>query len=175
MQTSIYDVQSNDLVLIAIGANLPSAFGSLLESCAAALDALADASVGVVRRSRWYRSAPVPASTQPWFVNGVAALDCRLDPAALLKVLHEVEARFGRERGGPDAPRTLDLDLLDYRGVLRDGAPPPELPHPRLGSRAFVLLPLAEVAPGWTHPRSGTGIAALIEALGPDQTAEPMV
>ena len=174
MQTSIYGAESNDQILIGIGANLPSDYGSPLESCVAALDALGNMAVRVVRQSRWYTSAPVPASTQPWFVNGVAALDCRLDPAALLKLLHEVEARFGRERSAPAAPRTLDLDLLDYRGVLRDGAPPPELPHPRLGSRAFVLLPLAEVAPGWMHPRSGTGIAALIEALGPDQTAEPI-
>ena len=157
MQTSIYDAKSNELILIAIGANLPSSFGSPLESCAAALDALADADIRVVRRSRWYASAPVPASTQPWFVNGVAALDCRLDPAALLKLLHEVEARFGRERGGPAAARTLDLDLLDYRGALRDGAPPPELPHPRLADRLFAFKTQARVAfLGGKSYRTGT-------------------
>ena len=175
MQTSIYGAESNDQILIGVGANLPSAYGSPLESCVAALDALGNMAVRVVRQSRWYTSAPVPASTQPWFVNGVAVLDSQLDPAALLEVLHEVEARFGRERAEPAAPRTLDLDLLDYRGCLRDGTPPPELPHPRLANRAFVLLPLADVAPEWTHPRSGEDIAALIDALGPDQVAEPMV
>ena len=173
-QTSIYGVKSKGQILIGIGANLPSSFGSPLESCIAALDALGDMAVHVIRNSRWYQSAPMPVSTQPWFVNGVAVVDCPHDPVALLKVLHDVENRFGRERPGPAAPRTLDLDLLDYRGCLSDGAPPPELPHPRLADRAFVLLPLAEVAPGWTHPRSGENIATLIEALAPDQVAEPM-
>lgn len=175
MQTSIYGVKSNGRILIGVGANLPSDFGSPLESCVAALDALRDKAVRIVRQSRWYKSAPVPLSTQPWFVNGVVAAASRLDPAALLEVLHEVENRFGRERPVPGASRTLDLDLLDYGGLLRDGAPPPELPHPRLEDRAFVLLPLAEVAPDWTHPRSGEGVATLIGKLAPGQFAEPMV
>lgn len=174
MQTSLHGVKPNDRILIGIGANLPSDFGSPLESCAAALDALADRSVRVVGQSRWYKSAPVPLSAQPWFVNGVAAVASSLDPAALLEVLHEVEDRFGRERPAPGASRTLDLDLLDYGGLLRDGAPPPELPHPRIGDRAFVLLPLAEVAPDWTHPRSGEGVATLIGKLAPGQFAEPL-
>ena len=175
MQTSNYGAKSKGQILIAIGANLPSVYGSPLESCIAALDALEDRAIRIIRRSRWYETAPVPLSSQPWFVNGVAAVDSMLDPAALLETLHDVETRFGRERAEPAAPRTLDLDLLDYRGCLRDGTPPPELPHPRLANRAFVLLPLADVAPEWTHPRSGEDIAALIDALGPDQVAEPMV
>ena len=174
MQTSIYGAKSAGQILIGIGANLPSDYGSPLASCVAALDALGDMAIRVICQSRWYKSAPVPPSTQPWFVNGVAAVDSLLDPAALLEALHEVENRFGRERLGPAAARTLDLDLLDYRGMVRDGSTPPELPHPRLADRAFVLLPLAEVAPEWTHPRSGEGIAALINALAPGQTAEPM-
>ena len=84
------------------------------------------------------------------------------------------QRHFGRERGGRWVARTLDLDLLDYRGLLRDEPPPPTLPHPRLEDRAFVLLPLADVAPGWRHPRSGRSIDALIAALGPGQTARPM-
>ncbi len=174
MQTSIYGARSTDQILIGIGANLPSVYGSPLESCVAALDALGDMAVRVIRQSRWYKSAPVPMSTQPWFVNGVVVVDSLLDPVALLEALQQVENRFGRDRPGPAAPRSLDLDLLDYRGSLRRGAPPPELPHPRLADRAFVLLPLAEVAPGWTHPRSGEGIATLIDALPPGQIAEPM-
>ena len=174
MQTSNYGAKSKVQILIAIGANLPSVYGSPLESCIAALDALEDRAIRIIRRSRWYETAPVPLSSQPWFVNGVAAVDSMLDPAALLETLHDVETRFGRERAGPAAARSMDLDLLDYRGHVADGAPPPELPHPRLADRAFVLLPLAEVAPGWIHPRSGVGIAALIDALDPGQIAEPM-
>lgn len=174
MQTSIYGVKPHDLILIGIGANLPSAYGSPLETCVAALESLGGLGVRVTRQSRWYKSAPVPVSSQPWFINGVAAVNCDLDPAALLEVLHGVENHFGRERPEPAAARSLDLDLLDYRGGLRDGTPPPELPHPQLTGRAFVLLPLAEVAPDWVHPRSGEDIAALIAALDPGQIAEPM-
>ena len=140
----------------------------------AALGVLEDMDVRVISRSRWYKSAPVPVSSQPWFINGVAAVDSHLDPADLLKALHMVENRFGRERSGPAAARSLDLDLLDYRGSLADGVPPPELPHPRLADRAFVLLPMAEAAPGWIQPRSGKETTVLINALGPDQVAEPI-
>ncbi len=174
MPASINQDQTGDFVLIGLGANLPSAFGSPRETCAAALDSLGEFDVTVSRRSLWYESAPVPPSDQPWFVNGVAAVETALDPAALLATLLEVERCFGRERNGRWAARTLDLDLLDYRGLLRDGPPPPTLPHPRLEDRAFVLLPLGEVAPGWRHPRSGRSIDALIAALGPGQTARPM-
>ena len=174
MTASINQDQAGDFVLIGLGANLPSAFGPPRATCAQALDCLGEFGVAVTRRSRWYESAPVPPSDQPWFVNGVAVLDTALDPAALLAVLLEVERRFGRERDGRWVARTLDLDLLDYRGLLRDEPPPPTLPHPRLEDRAFVLLPLADVAPGWRHPRSGRSIDALIAALGSGQTARPM-
>ena len=174
MQTSIYGIRPEGQILIGIGANLPSDYGSPLETCIAALESLGNMAINVVRQSRWYKSAPVPVSAQPWFINGVAAVDCALAPDALLNALHEIETRFGRQRSGPAAARTLDLDLLDYRGMLRHGPPPPELPHPRLADRAFVLLPMAEIAPHWTHPRSGEAIAALIAALDPGLTAEPL-
>ena len=67
-----------------------------------------------------------------------------------------------------NAARTLDLDLLDYRGEVSGPEVLPNLPHPRMGERAFVLLPLRDLAPGWQHPASGAGIAALIEALDAD-------
>ena len=116
----------------------------------------------------------MPSSDQPWFVNAVAAVDTALGPAALLDGLLAVERRFGRVRKGRWEARALDLDLLDYRGLVRDGTPPPELPHPRLAGRAFVLLPLAEVAPEWRHPVTGIAVAALIADLPSGQTAEPL-
>ena len=160
-------------VLIGLGANLPSSGGAPQETCEAALDSLRAADVTIVRRSRWYRSAPVPPSSQPWFVNGVAAVDTVLDAVALLALMLEIERQFGRVRGAPAAARPLDLDLLDYRGEVRTGAPAPELPHPRLHERAFVLVPLAEVAPNWRHPLLGLSVEALIEALPPGQAIEP--
>jgi 2-amino-4-hydroxy-6-hydroxymethyldihydropteridine diphosphokinase len=92
-----------------------------------------------------------------------------LSPAALLTLLHEVEASFGRKRAEPNAPRTLDLDILDYEGRVEQG--PPVLPHPRMAGRAFVLLPLRDVAPDWRHPVSGQSISDLISALPPTDIA----
>ncbi len=173
------------MIVIAIGANLPGPSGSALQNCEAALVALDAAGVTVTRRSRWYRSPPwVPPdqasssgqpAPQPWYVNGVVAAETTLDPAALLAVLHTIEASFGRVRtpGTANAARPLDLDLVDYNGLVRDGEPP-VLPHPRLDSRAFVLRPLAEIAPNWRHPKSGRSLKDLLEALPPDAIAEPL-
>jgi 2-amino-4-hydroxy-6-hydroxymethyldihydropteridine diphosphokinase len=161
------------MILIGLGANLPSAAGAPPATLAAALTALAEAGVGLVRRSPWYRSAPLPAGDQPWYVNGVASVATSLGPSELLAVLHRVEARFGRIRRTRNEPRPLDLDPLDYDGRLRQE--PPVLPHPRLQERAFVLLPLRDVAPDWRHPASGAGLAQLIAALPPGQEIERMV
>jgi 2-amino-4-hydroxy-6-hydroxymethyldihydropteridine diphosphokinase len=174
MASSINDYQNGDLVLIALGANLPSDYGEPRQTCAAALDLLRDIGVSLVRLSRWYESAPVPTGDQPWFINAVAAVETTLDAPALLAVLHEVEERFGRTREAHWAARTLDLDLLDYRGQLRDGSPAPELPHPRMDQRAFVLMPLADVAPGWRHPRHGRTVEQLIDDLDSGQVTRPI-
>ena len=108
-------------------------------------------------------------------MNGVVAVETALDPAALLEVMHRVERAFGRNReeGVANAARPLDLDLIDYVGLLRDG-PAPVLPHPRLEGRAFVLRPLAEVAPDWRHPRTARSVAELLAELPQDAVAEPL-
>lgn len=156
------------MILVALGANLPDPQGrpprATCEAAVQAVAALPGLRLGAV--SRWYRSAPVPPSGQPDYVNGVARLEGEADPAWLLARLHEIEARFGRVRGVANAARTLDLDILAMGEVLRD-APDPVLPHPRMADRGFVLLPLAEVAPGWTHPRLRRSVAHLIAALPP--------
>lgn len=126
--------------------------------------------LGVVirRRSHWYQSEPVPASDQPWYVNGVAIVETPLAPLALLETLLALERRFDRRRGVPNAARTLDLDLLDYRGrKMTTGRL--TLPHPRLQTRRFVLAPLVEIAPAWRHPLSQHSAAALLAELPPGQ------
>ena len=155
------------MILIAIGSNLPGPDGaSPLENVHAAVRALAalpGARLEAV--SRWYASAPVPPSGQPDYVHGVARLSgIAFGPEALLAALHAIEARFARERAEVNAARTLDLDLIDMDGRVRD-APDPVLPHPRAHLRAFVLCPLLDVAPGWTHPGNGRSGRALLAAV----------
>ena len=162
------------MILIALGANLPGPWGEPLASCrraAACLGTLEGLRLEAV--SKWYRSAPVPRSDQPDYVNGVARLSGAIEPARLLRLLQDIEQAGGRTRGVPDAARTLDLDIIDIDGLRRD-APDPRLPHPRAQLRAFVLLPLQEVAPGWTEPRSGLSVAALVAELreGCDRAGE---
>ena len=155
-------------VYVALGANLPSAFGPPRATLEAALVRLEGPDLRIDARSPWYETAPVPDMDQPWYVNGVARLATSLSPEALLARLHETEAAFGRIRVARWEARAIDLDLIDHCGLLRDeGAP--ALPHPRMADRAFVLLPLADVAPDWRHPRDGRAIAVLIAALPPGQ------
>jgi 2-amino-4-hydroxy-6-hydroxymethyldihydropteridine diphosphokinase len=162
------------MILIGLGANLPSIAGGPRETLEAAIASLAGEGVAIIARSRWYRTTPVPPSGQPDFVNGVVSAATTREPGDLLTLMHKIEKRFGRERGEPNAARTLDLDLLDYDGRVM--APPswPILPHPRLHERAFVLLPLAEVAPAWRHPVLGRSVAEMIAALPPGQVAAPL-
>jgi 2-amino-4-hydroxy-6-hydroxymethyldihydropteridine diphosphokinase len=153
------------MILIALGSNLPFAGKAPPEVVTAAIETLAREGIEIVARSRLYSSAPWPTSDQPRFANAVARVKTALDPPALMARLHRIEHDFGRMRGEPNAARTLDLDLIDYDGRVVEG--PISLPHPRLAERAFVLLPLAEVAPEWVHPVTGAGVAALIAALPP--------
>lgn len=165
----------SDLILIGLGANLPSErFGSPRETLEAALSELAHRGLRILRRARWYESAPVPPSGQPWYVNGVVAVETALGPEALLTVLHEVERRFGRIRGERNSARVVDLDLLAYGEMVRPGPGAPILPHPRAAERAFVLLPLAEIAPGWQLPGSGRSVEELIAALPEGQQIRPL-
>lgn len=163
------------MIVIGIGANLPNPrFGTPRQTCEAALTALEQAGVTVVRRSHWYRSAPVPPSDQPWFVNGVAILDTTLSPAALLAVLHRIEAAFGRTRRVRNEARVIDLDLLAYHDRVSGPGESPVLPHPRLAERAFVVQPLAEIAPDWRHPGDGRTAAEMLAALPEEGRAQPI-
>lgn len=158
----------NTLHLIALGANLPAPDGaSPRMTCERALHRLAALpGLTLQARSRWFSTAPVPPSGQPRYINGVVRLAGTADPAALLAALHEIEHEAGRLRGAPDAARTLDLDIIDMAGIVRD-QPDPVLPHPRCHLRAFVLLPLRDIAPHWRHPRAKKSVSELISVLPP--------
>lgn len=152
-------------IYIALGANQSYGRSSPLENLNSALAALESAGVGVVRASRPWRTPAWPDPSDPPFTNGAAELDTELESAELLALLHDIEQQIGRVRGVRNAPRTLDLDLIDHRGRVRTGERDgPTLPHPRAHERAFVLLPLREIAPYWRHPVTGASIQALIAA-----------
>jgi 2-amino-4-hydroxy-6-hydroxymethyldihydropteridine diphosphokinase len=153
------------VILIALGANLPSTAGKPADTLNAALAAFALWSITIEKRSGFYRSSAWPDPSDPPFINAVTAVRTNLSPASLLAALHAVESSFGRKRGEPNAPRSLDLDILDYDGRIERG--PPVLPHPRMETRGFVLFPLRDVAPDWRHPVSGCSISDLIARLPP--------
>jgi 2-amino-4-hydroxy-6-hydroxymethyldihydropteridine diphosphokinase len=136
---------------VALGSNLDDPEAQV-EGGFAALAALPGTRLRA--RSRLYRTPPWGVVDQPAFVNAAAALETSLAPRALLEALLAIEAGAGRVRGVRNGPRTLDLDLLAYGGCeLREAGL--TLPHPRLHERAFVLLPLADVAPGFDVPGQG--------------------
>ncbi len=158
------------MILIGLGANLPSKYGTAQEALVAAQETLKQRGLRIVGRSNIWLSAPVPVSDQPWYRNGVIAVETSLEPVALLKLLKGVEADFGRKNGGAqrNAPRVLDLDILGFHDqVLKVNGL--MIPHPRMHERAFVLYPLREVSPAWVHPVLNRSIEALIENLSSDQ------
>ena len=153
-------------IFVAIGANLPGPDGlPARQTCVRAAAALGEiAGLALLRLSSWYATAPDPPSGQPDYVNGVAELAGVMAPAALLAHLMAIEAGFGRVRTVANAPRTLDLDIVAMGALVR-AAPDPVLPHPRAHLRAFVMVPLAELAPDWRHPLLGATAAVIAAGL----------
>ena len=170
------------MILIGIGANLAGPSGeSPLDTVRRAtvqLDGLLNLHLRGL--SRWYKTEPLPPSGQPFYVNGVAHLAAspgavEPEPAELLARLQGIEVLAGRVRGERNAARTLDLDIIAMGecGQTVRTSPDPILPHPRMHIRAFVLVPLLEVASAWVHPVSRLSARELLARL-PSQTAEPM-
>jgi 2-amino-4-hydroxy-6-hydroxymethyldihydropteridine diphosphokinase len=142
---------------IGLGANIGEPRRQLTEALTA-MSGLPE--TRLAGHSSFYRTAPVGYQDQPEFLNAVAALDTRLAPGVLLEGLQGIERRQGRERSFPDAPRTLDLDLLLF-GEERIARPGLTVPHPRMHERAFVLRPLLELDPEISSPGKGKANAML--------------
>jgi 2-amino-4-hydroxy-6-hydroxymethyldihydropteridine diphosphokinase len=150
-------------VVVGLGANCPGAWGSPVETIAQALGEIERLKIAVLAVSPLYATAAVGNARQPPYVNAVAVLDTHLSPDALLRVLKEIERRSGRRGGRPWGPRSLDIDIIDYKGLVkhwrgvrgefaRPGPRPLVLPHPLAHRRPFVLRPLLDIAPNWRHP-----------------------
>lgn len=171
--------------LVALGANLPNGQHAPAETLRAAIESLADRGLRADRVSRFYATPCFPAGAGPDYVNAAARVSAPgMDAASVLDILHATEAEFGRQRVQRWGMRTLDLDLIALgQMVLPDAATaaawrdlPAEsqiarspdrliLPHPRMQDRAFVLVPLADVAPHWRHPASGLTVTQMLHAL----------
>jgi 2-amino-4-hydroxy-6-hydroxymethyldihydropteridine diphosphokinase len=153
-------------VLIGLGSNQ----GDSVQICLAAIQRLADhPHVMLLKRSSLYRTAPLPVTDQPWFINGVVLCETDLHPEELLALIHQIELEFGRIRQARWGPRTLDLDLLAFGNHHLD-LPSLTLPHPRLHERRFVLEPLLEIDPDWVHPTLKVGARELLKRVIDDQT-----
>jgi 2-amino-4-hydroxy-6-hydroxymethyldihydropteridine diphosphokinase len=153
------------VILIALGANLPFSGAAPEETLRASLRLLSHNGAKVISVSRFFVTPAWPDPSDPPFVNAAAMVATALAPQAMMELMHGIESRLGRVRGKCNAPRSLDLDLLDYGGQV--GVGPPILPHPRMENRGFVLIPLADIAPGWVHPLSRRSVHELIAALPP--------
>ncbi|ROV55379.1 2-amino-4-hydroxy-6-hydroxymethyldihydropteridine diphosphokinase [Neisseria chenwenguii] len=147
--------------VIALGANLDKPAAQIRT----ALEALAvHPQIRILKTSSLYRTAPVGYDDQPDFVNAVCLAETGLDGVSLLSVLNRIEADFGRERSFRNAPRTLDLDIVDFNGET-SADPHLTLPHPRAHERGFVMVPLAEILPDFVLGKHGKA-ADLAAALG---------
>jgi 2-amino-4-hydroxy-6-hydroxymethyldihydropteridine diphosphokinase len=155
------------MILIALGSNQPGPWGPPQACVTRALAELDHNGMRLIRASRLLVSAPFGRHNQPPFVNAVAQIETHAPPPALMLRLHAIERGAGRRRLIRWGPRTLDLDLLDYHGLVSAPHARLILPHPGIAGRIFVLKPLSEIAPRWKHPVSRLAAAQLLRRLDP--------
>lgn len=162
-------------VLISLGANLPGRWGPPIDTLRRAVAELRALHVTVEAASALYETEPLGGRWQGHYLNAVILAKAKVAPAMLLRLLKRLERRAGRRLGVRWGPRPLDLDIIDFGGA-RFGWPPGArhlgrltLPHPEAHRRAFVLVPLLDVAPAWRHPVLGVPARTLLAGLGPQR------
>ncbi len=164
------------MILLGIGSNLSGPWGTPLETLRRALEEMHSNGIDVIARSMAYSTCAYGLGGQPDYMNAVVSISCLAPPEALLIRLHRLEKRAARARGERWGARTLDIDLLDWHGRVigtsRErgsrtelGFKPLSLPHPGIVKRPFVIIPLAEIAPGWHHPVNGRTAVSLANSI----------
>jgi len=174
------------MIFIGLGSNLcGEKFDSPQDVLAAALQEMQGRGLVIEALSPFYKTAPVPKSDQPWFINAVAAIKTDLSAADLLQLLHDIEESLGRARRIRWEARIVDLDIIAYQNQIYPSKTlwshrPKEknvtelgqggliIPHPRLHERLFVLVPLRDICPDWVHPVLNKTVTALVEAVEKD-------
>ncbi|WP_299612838.1 2-amino-4-hydroxy-6-hydroxymethyldihydropteridine diphosphokinase [uncultured Tateyamaria sp.] len=179
--------QNRSNILVALGSNMSSDVGSPIETLQKAISELENLGAVIRAKSRFFRTPAVPSGSGPDFVNAALAIDAPWSAPETISRLHEIEAGLGRRRAGRWEQRIIDLDLLAHGDAIRpnvatvrtwmelpldkqrDTAPGQLLlPHPRMHERAFVLVPLADVAPDWVHPITRRSVVEMRDALPPE-------
>ena len=148
-------------VYLSLGSNL----GDREANLRAAIAALPEAGVKVVRVSSFYETEPVDFVDQPWFLNCAVEGETTVEPVVLLRALQKIEAQMGSKKEFAKGPRLIDLDILLY-GSETIATPELQIPHPRMRERRFVLVPLAEIAPRFRHPSWSCAAAELLQRVG---------
>ena len=169
----ISQIGPDESAVVALGSSLSGGYGSREALLEAALRRFADVGLTVLARSGWWESAAWPDPSEPAYLNGVALVSPDLPPEQMLAALHAIERAFGRARGEPNAPRTLDLDLIAHGRTVLEG-PGLVLPHPRAHERRFVMGPLAEIAPAWRHPVYGGAARMMAAGAAVGRDARPV-
>jgi 2-amino-4-hydroxy-6-hydroxymethyldihydropteridine diphosphokinase len=165
-------------LILGLGANIAGAWGSPEDTLLRALDALRQQGLVPLDHSDFFRTKPVGGGRQPDYLNAVLIAEATLAPAALLRLVKGLERKAGRRPGRRLGPRPLDIDILDYGGRRLGWAGRNRrraalvLPHPEAHRRAFVLVPLAQVAPQWRHPVLRASARTLLRRLGPKARQE---
>ena len=161
------------MIIIALGANLPSKYGTPEQTLLAAYDALEGSGIRISQKSRIWLTAPVPFDPdQDWYHNSVVSVETDLSAHDLLKAMLVIERDFGRVRSFKNAPRVLDLDLIAYGDEIIEVQDELIVPHPRMHERLFVLKPLADINQSWVHPVLGQSVEALMAVCADDQQAK---
>ncbi len=162
-------------IIIGIGGNINSEDGTHpIKICNKAIRLLQKYSIEVKKQSKWYNSEAIPKSDQPNFFNCVVTASTKLNEYDVLKYLHEIEAQFGRKRNKINAPRSIDLDLIDYSNKVLNNKNL-VIPHPRAHLRKFVIGPLAEINPYWIHPILKVNVLDILKKLDNQKIEEVSV
>ena len=156
------------MILLSLGSNLPSKFGDSKNTILKCYEFFNNSDIKILKKSSFYESIAIPNKLDPKFINSVISVETKFSAEELIKYILNVEEKFDRKREQINAPRTCDIDIVDFNGEIINIFNKNislEIPHPRLEQRSFVLYPIREIDKNWKSPLSGKKIDQLIENL----------